>query len=212
MPEYSHKNGTPPMPGHDDVVSVKKHLHALETHGRTPAWEYLVHVYESDPTRADIAALCLHQMFMYLDELEGDPRWSTPERENEYEEYFAFAQRILEGYRTTYADSAQFQWELCYYLWCYPTFHWLSGTILLHHQDDELMIRSDIIRRFRLKHPDSMLFKYIDAIHSFRRDLLNIVQAEDLPKLCKEIKEWNLQDNFADQEVADFFEPLMPLA
>ena len=119
---------------------------------------------------------------------------------------------ILEGYRTTYAVSAQFQWELCYYLWCYPTFHWLSGTILLHHQDDELMIRSDIIQRFRHKHPDSMLFKYIDAIHSFRRDLLNIVQAEDLPKLCEEIKEWNLQDNFADQEVADFFEPLMPLA
>ena len=204
-------NAAPPVPDHDDIVTIKKHLHALETHGRTPAWEYLVHVYESDPARDGIAILCLHQMFMYLDELEGDPRWSTPERENEYEEYFAFAQRILEGYRTTYADSAQFQWELCYYLWCFPTFHWLQGTICIQNQGDELIIRSDLIRQFLFRHPDSMLFKYIDPIQSFKRDLLNIIQSEDLPKIREEIKVWALQDNYADQEVADFFETLLPL-
>lgn len=211
LPEYSHMNATPPTPDHDDITTIKKHLHALETHGRTPAWEYLAHVYESDPTRADVAILCLHQMFTYLDELEGDPRWSAPERENEYEEYFAFAQRILEGYRTIYADSAQFQWELCYNLKCYPTFHWLDGTIHIHHQGDELVIRSNIIRQFRLRHPENMLFKYIDPIQSFKRDLVNTIQTEDLPKLRAEIESWNLQDNFADQEVADFFTPLLQM-
>jgi hypothetical protein len=211
LPEYSHMKATPPMPDHDDITTMKKHLHALETQGRTPAWEYLVHVYESDPTRGDVAILCLHQMFTYLDELEGDPRWSTPERENEYEEYFAFAQRILEGYRTIYADSAQFQWELCYYVMCYPTFHWLTGTIHIHHQGDELVIRSDMIRQFQLRHPESMLFKYIDPIQSFEKDLVNAIQAEDLPKLRAEIESWNLQDNFADQEVADFFTPLLQM-
>ena len=211
LPEYSHMNATPPTPDHDDITTIKKHLHALETHGRTPAWEYLAHVYESDPTRADVAILCLHQMFTYLDELEGDPRWSAPERENEYEEYFAFAQRILEGYRTIYADSAQFQWELCYYVMCYPTFHWLTGTIHIHHQGDELVIRSDMIRQFQFRHPESMLFKYIDPIQSFEKDLVNAIQAEDLPKLRAEIESWNLQDNFADQEVADFFTPLLQM-
>jgi hypothetical protein len=211
LPEYSHMKATPPTPDHDDITTMKKHLHALETQGRTPAWEYLVHVYESDPTRGDVAILCLHQMFTYLDELEGDPRWSTLERENEYEEYFTFAQRILEGYRTIYADSAQFQWELCYYVMCYPTFHWLTGTIHIHHQGDELVIRSDMIRQFQLRHPESMLFKYIDPIQSFEKDLVNAIQAEDLPKLRAEIESWNLQDNFADQEVADFFTPLLQM-
>ncbi len=211
MPEYSHLNTMPPMPDHDDIVTIKKHLHTMETKSRTPAWEYLVHVYESDPTWADVAILCLHQMFMYLDELEGDPRWSTPERENEYEEYFTFAQRILKGYRTTYADSARFQWELCYFLWCYPTYYWLRGTICIQHKDDELMIRSDIIRRFLIRHPDSMLFRYIDPIQSFKQNLLGIIQADDLPKLRAEIENWNLQGNFVDQEVADFFIPLLHL-
>ena len=208
MPEYSHKNGTPPMPGHDDVVSVKKHLHALETHGRTPAWEYLVHVYESDPTRADIAALCLHQMFMYLDELEGDPRWSTPERENEYEEYFAFAQRILLGYCTTYADSAQFQWELCYYLEYYPTYHWLDGVFYLS-DNYVLKLRQGLIEQFLQKHPDSMLFKYIDPIQKSERSLLLVIEDEDLGKLREEIYKWNLQDNYADREVMRCFKEIL---
>lgn len=197
------------MSGHDDIATVKKHLHIIEEKDRTSAWEYLLSVYASDPTRADAAALCLHQMFMYLDELEGDPKWSKPERENEYDEYYAFAQKILKGFQTTYADSAQFQWELCYYLWCFPTFHWLAGTIHIRHHEDALMIRDEIIRKFLHNHPDSMLFKYIDPIQSFKRNLPEIIHPDDFSKLCSEITEWNLQDNYADQEVADFFRPLL---
>ena len=199
------------MTVHDDIVTIKKHLHAIEKNIRTPAWEYLRSIYETDPTRADVAILCLHQMFMYLNDLEGDPRWNKPERENEYDEYYAFAQRILSGSQTTYAESVQFQWELCYYLWCFPTYHWLQGTIPIRKKDDELMIRANLIRQFLLNHPDCMLFKYIDPIQSFKRNLLETIHPGHLPKLCSEIKEWNLQDNYADQELADFFVPLLRL-
>ena len=189
----------------ESIVSIKRTLHQLEMVNRTSAWGYLVRLFDSDPDRADLATLCLHQMFINLDEMEGPPQWSAPERENEYDDYYNLAQRILSGYSTKYVDSTQFQWELCYYLMCYPTYHWLCGTIHVVHFGDEKKLRDTLIQQFLLKHPDSMLFKYIDPIQERERNILEIIQPEDLSKLRNEIIEWNLQDNFADQEVHDFF-------
>ncbi len=190
------------------IVEVKNHLHDLEKINRTSAWNYLTGIFESDPSSPEIATLCLHQMFMNMNEMEGPPPWCEPERENEYDEYYNFAQRILLGYCTTYADSAQFQWELCYYLEYYPTYHWLDGVFYLS-DNYVLKLRQGLIEQFLQKHPDSMLFKYIDPIQKSERSLLLVIEDEDLGKLREEIYKWNLQDNYADREVMRCFKEIL---
>ena len=189
-----------------DINDIKKHVHTLEIVNRTSVWEYLITEFEKDPKRSDVATLCLHQMMMYLYELEGDPRWSKRERENEYDDYYKFGQSILHGYDSDYRNSVQFQWELCYYLKCIPIFHFLLGDII--HEEDTEQIRESIIKRFLCIYPNNMLFKYIDPIQSFTVNLIDIIPLDDIKKLFEEVKEWNLQENYADQELKDFFNDL----
>ena len=84
------------------IETIKEKVRSLELEEkRTPVWEMLVKLYKENPKDARLASLCMRQMVMYLDELEGDPKWAERERENEYEEYYAFLQEILLHYNTS---------------------------------------------------------------------------------------------------------------
>ena len=112
------------------IVAIKEQVYKLEKEGkRTPVWNLLVKLYEEKPMDSALASLCMRQMVMYLDELEGDPRWGERERDNEYEDYYVFLQKILLGYNKYYMDSVEFQWSLCYYLKFIDTYNFILGDI-----------------------------------------------------------------------------------
>ena len=52
---------------------------------------------------------------------------------------------------------------------------------------------------------ETMLFKYINPIQSFDTSKIMSIKKEELNKLRDEIMDWNLQDNYADQETMCIF-------
>ena len=160
-----------------DIVAIKAQLHQYERESRTIAWRFLLELFGENPQRFDIATLCLHQMIMFMFVLQEEPNW---ERKSEYDDYYAFAQRILQGYQTTYSDCAQLQWELCYFLWYVPDVFFIQGeTIKITKDGDEIKIRDKIIDDYLENHPDSMLFKYIDQIQSEEKNLNSKIPPDD---------------------------------
>lgn len=184
----------------DSVKKIKENVHRLEMEGkRTPIWDMLVRIYQESPKDSGIASLCMRQMVMYLNELEGDPRWGKRERNNEYEDYYAFLQRILFGYNTIYKDSVEFQWSLCYYLMFISTYHFILGETIQYEEVEH--IRTKIIARFQSSKPHLKLFKYIDQIQSCEHHFISALGSSEIQDLQNEIEDLNLQNNYADQDL-----------
>lgn len=186
-----------------DIVMIKHNVSKLEQEGkRTPVWDYLKNLYQNDKERPDIARLCLHQMMTYLYDLEGDPTFIKCERKNEYDDYYSFIQQILQN-RSHYEHDIQFQWELCYYLYCLPIFHFLLGFDITF--DNANQLRNSIIEKMKKEKPSCLLFEYIDLIQSFNHEIHLIIPEKELLQIREEIKSWNLQDNSADEELRRTF-------
>lgn len=184
----------------DGIELIKEKVHFLEMKGkRTPIWTMLVRLYEENQVNSRLASLCMRQMVMYLDELEGDPRWGKRERENEYEDYYAFLQKILAGYDTLYRDDLEFQWSLCYYLKFISTWHFILGDTIQYQNVNP--IRKKIISRFLNNFPPLKLFEYIDQIQSDEQHFQLALDMCEIQELQREIDELNLQDNSADQDL-----------
>ena len=182
------------------IKIIKEKVHRLEMEGkRTPIWDMLVRIYQEYPKDSGLASLCMRQMVMYLDELEGDPRWGKRERNNEYEDYYTFLQTILLGYNTFYKDNVEFQWTLCYYLKFISTYHFILGETIQYQEVEH--IRTEIIARFQSSMPHLKLFEFIDQIQSHEHHLISALGFSEIQELQIEIGELNLQDNYADQDL-----------
>lgn len=195
----------------DCIKTIKRKVHSLENEEkRTPVWDLLLKLYKENPEDPQLASLCMRQMIMYIEELEGDPRWSVRERDNEYEDYYAFLQKILLGYDTCYKDNVEFQWALCYFLKHYPTYHYILGDTI--HAEEAGHIRTKIIDRFMSCDPPLKIFEFIDRIQTCDGSFLSCISSRELQTLQMEIKAWNLQENYADQNLQTAFEVITELS
>ncbi|MDO5435829.1 MAG: hypothetical protein Q4G19_05620 [Clostridia bacterium] len=184
----------------ESINAIKDAVHRLEMDGkRTPIRNMLVSIYEEHPTDSGLASLCMRQMVMFLDELEGDPEWGKRERDDEYEDYSAFLQRILSGYNTLYKDNIEFQWSLCYYLRFIPTYHFILGDTIQY--DEAEHIRTGIIDRFIDTVTPLKLFEFIDQIQTSDRHFIAALGDSETRELQMEIEGLDLQDNYADRDL-----------
>ena len=184
----------------DSIKIIKEKVHRLEMQGkRTPIWDMLVRIQQEHPKDSGLASLCMRQMVMYLDELEGDPRWGKRERSTEYEDYYAFLQKILLGYNTLYKDDVEFQWSLCYYLKYISTYHFILGETIQYQEVEH--IRTKIIAEFQSSIPHLRLFEFIDQIQSHEHHFISALGFSEMRELQIEIEELNLQNNYADQDL-----------
>ncbi|MCQ2458527.1 MAG: hypothetical protein MJ142_07345 [Clostridia bacterium] len=194
----------------DRIEAIKEKVHSLENEEkRTPVWDLLTRLYEENPEDPQLASLCMRQMVMYLDELE-DPRWFVRERDDEYEDYYAFLQKILSGYDTCYRDNVEFQWALCHFLEFWPTYHFITGDTI--HAEEAEHIRKKIIDRFMSRDPSLKIFEYIDQIQNCDGSFLSCISTQELQTLQTEIKALNLQDNYADQDLLMAFDVIAELS
>jgi hypothetical protein len=186
-----------------DIIEIKRKLAELDEHGSD--WDVYGFLRSVWNERKDAAVA-----FLVVDEMLDLLMWMSEERAMKYvsakEEglYREFFEEVADfGYENCLNDKL-FLWKMAYICRGYTTYYFIINTSFCKNctgdeEYERLMAIADNL------YPKSMMFKLIPSVSSANWTWVDRLSASECRLLYDELQELNLQNNYSDDQIKDYF-------
>ncbi|MBR6499711.1 MAG: hypothetical protein IKT23_08505 [Clostridia bacterium] len=184
-----------------DIIEIKRKLAELDEHGSDwDVYGFLRSVWNERKDTA-VAFLVVSEMVELLLWIES----TAPDvQENEDGLYRGFFEEAAEfGYKNCLNDKL-FLWQMARYCYGNGTFYYIHYTSFCKNCTadeayERLMAIADNL------YPKSMMFKLIPSVSSANWTWVDRLTASECRLLYDELQELNLQNNYSDDQIKDYF-------
>lgn len=192
-----------------DIVKLKAEIAQYDQQEkRMPVYECLKEAWASEPPSEQLTVLAMAQMLLYVYRLEI-PYETVPEVPNEYNLYEAFLTEVTTYGFEHHRKGKMFLWEMCRVLDLWPMYYFKCKYVpdLTGRQ-----VFEQLLAEAKALYPTSALFDCLTIFDCLtdNADLISSLTPAQRQRIREELAEWNLQKNWADQEILDSFRLILP--
>lgn len=192
-----------------DIVKLKATIAEYDQQEkRMPVYECLKEAWASEPPSEQLTVLAMAQMLLYVYRFES-PYEMVIESPDEYDLYEAFLTEVTTYGFEHHRKGKMFLWEMCRVLDLWPMYYFKCKYIpdLTGRQ-----VFEQLLTEAKALYPTSVLFDCLTTFDCLtdNADLISSLTPAHRQRIREELAEWNLQKNWADQEILDSFRLILP--
>lgn len=192
-----------------DIVKLKATIAEYDQQEkRMPVYECLKEAWASEPPSEQLTVLAMAQMLLYVYRFES-PYEMVIESPDEYDLYGAFLTEVTTYGFEHHRKGKMFLWEMCRVLDLWPMYYFKCKYIpdLTGRQ-----VFEQLLAEAKALYPTSALFDCLTIFDCLtdNADLISSLTLAHRQRIREELAEWNLQKNWADQEILDSFRLILP--
>lgn len=192
-----------------DIVKLKATIAEYDQQEkRMPVYECLKEAWASEPPSEQLTVLAMAQMLLYVYRFES-PYEMVIESPDEYDLYEAFLTEVTTYGFEHHRKGKMFLWEMCRVLDLWPMYYFKCKYIpdLTGRQ-----VFEQLLTEAKALYPTSALFDCLTTFDCLtdNADLISSLTPAHRQRIREELAEWNLQKNWADQEILDSFRLILP--
>lgn len=193
-----------------DIVKLKAKIAEYDQQEkRMPVYECLKEAWASEPPSEQLTVLAMAQMLLYVYRLEKVGYFTiVPEAPDEHDLYQAFLTEVMTYGFEHHRKGKMFLWELCRVLELWPMYYFKCKYV----PEVERPLCDQLEAEGKALYPDSQLFDCVTVFDCLGDNawLLAPLTPAQRQRIREELAEWNLQKNWADQEILDSFRLILP--
>lgn len=191
-----------------DIVKLKATIAEYDQQEkRMPVYECLKEAWASEPPSEELTVLAMAQMLLYVYRFES-PYEMVIESPDEYDLYEAFLTEVTTYGFEHHRKGKMFLWEMCRVLDLWPMYYFKCKYVpdLTGRQ-----VFEQLLAEAKALYPTSALFDCLTIFDCLtdNADLISSLTPAQKQRIREELAEWNLQKNWADQEILDSFRLIM---
>lgn len=192
-----------------DIVKLKAEIAQYDQQEkRMPVYECLKEAWASEPPSEQLTVLAMAQMLLYMYRFES-PYEMVIESPDEYDLYEAFLTEVTTYGFEHHRKGKMFLWEMCRVLDLWPMYYFKCKYVpdLTGRQ-----VFEQLLAEAKALYPTSVLFDCLTIFDCLtdNADLISSLTPAQRQRIREELAEWNLQKNWADQEILDSFRLILP--
>lgn len=192
-----------------DIVKLKAEIAQYDQQEkRMPVYECLKEAWASEPPSEQLTVLAMAQMLLYVYRFES-PYEMVIESPDEYDLYEAFLTEVTTYGFEHHRKGKMFLWEMCRVLDLWPMYYFKCKYVpdLTGRQ-----VFEQLLAEAKTLYPTSALFDCLTIFDCLtdNADLISSLTPVQRQRIREELAEWNLQKNWADQEILDSFRLILP--
>lgn len=192
-----------------DIVKLKAEIAQYDQQEkRMPVYACLKEAWASDPPSEQLTVLAMAQMLLYVYRFES-PYEMVIESPDEYDLYEAFLTEVTTYGFEHHRKGKMFLWEMCRVLDLWPMYYFKCKYVpdLTGRQ-----VFEQLLAEAKALYPTSALFDCLTIFDCLtdNADLISSLTPAQKQRIREELAEWNLQKNWADQEILDSFRLILP--
>lgn len=192
-----------------DIVKLKATIAEYDQQEkRMPVYECLKEAWASEPPSEQLTVLAMAQMLLYVYRFES-PYEMVIESPDEYDLYEAFLTEVTTYGFEHHRKGKMFLWEMCRVLDLWPMYYFKCKYVpdLTGRQ-----VFEQLLAEAKTLYPTSALFDCLTIFDCLtdNADLISSLTPAQRRRIREELAEWNLQKNWADQEILDSFRLILP--
>lgn len=192
-----------------DIVKLKAKIAEYDQQEkRMPVYECLKEAWASEPPSEQLTVLAMAQMLLYVYRFES-PYEMVIESPDEYDLYEAFLTEVTTYGFEHHRKGKMFLWEMCRVLDLWPMYYFKCKYVpdLTGRQ-----VFEQLLAEAKTLYPTSALFDCLTIFDCLtdNADLISSLTPAQRRRIREELAEWNLQKNWADQEILDSFRLILP--
>lgn len=192
-----------------DIVKLKAEIAQYDQQEkRMPVYECLKEAWASEPPSEQLTVLAMAQMLLYVYRFES-PYEMVIESPDEYDLYEAFLTEVTTYGFEHHRKGKMFLWEMCRVLDLWPMYYFKCKYVpdLTGQQ-----VFEQLLAEAKALYPTSALFDCLTIFDCLtdNAELISSLTPVQRQRIREELAEWNLQKNWADQEILDSFRLILP--
>ena len=192
-----------------DIVKLKAEIAQYDQQEkRMPVYECLKEAWASEPPSEQLTVLAMAQMLLYVYRFES-PYEMVLESPDEYDLYEAFLTEVTTYGFEHHRKGKMFLWEMCRVLDLWPMYYFKCKYVpdLTGQQ-----VFEQLLAEAKALYPTSALFDCLTIFDCLtdNAELISSLTPVQRQRIREELAEWNLQKNWADQEILDSFRLILP--
>ena len=192
-----------------DIVKLKAEIAQYDQQEkRMPVYECLKEAWASEPPSEQLTVLAMAQMLLYVYRFES-PYEMVIESPDEYDLYEAFLTEVTTYGFEHHRKGKMFLWEMCRVLDLWPMYYFKCKYVpdLTGRQ-----VFEQLLAEAKALYPTSALFDCLTIFDCLtdNAELISSLTPVQRQRIREELAEWNLQKNWADQEILDSFRLILP--
>lgn len=191
-----------------DIVKLKAKIAEYDRQRkRMPVYACLKEAWASEPPSEQLTVLAMAQMLLYVYRFES-PYEMVIESPDEYDLYEAFLTEVTTYGFEHHRKGKMFLWEMCRVLDLWPMYYFKCKYVpdLTGQQ-----VFEQLLAEAKALYPTSALFDCLTIFDCLtdNAELISSLTPVQKQRIREELAEWNLQKNWADQEILDSFRLIM---